>query len=150
MGYKLGTKEHKKWYYRTKVKPFRKQKQPHWYHSAKCPVCSKRFFMRNLKYNIDFCVDIVGFCGYSGITWKKGTFNPASKDIFLKLVKERIISLVHYFGITAEELGFHRIGSLRAESNLKLNSDWRNSSNLRSFSAIRNKSTTKIGSGLRI
>ena len=78
-------------YYMRKVKPFRQKKHPVGYHSFKCPICSKRSFMKNLKYPQSFSVDYVLFTGREGIKWFKGKFDPDQKKLIVQLIKVKLI-----------------------------------------------------------
>ncbi|MBA7538974.1 hypothetical protein ES705_31252 [subsurface metagenome] len=100
-------------YYDKRIKPFRKKKEPKGYHSFVCPVCSRRSFMKNLKYNQPFSVDVVFFDG--SIKWFKGKFNPEQKKLIIELIKVKLIQSVREFGLTARDLGIEQIEFIRNE-----------------------------------
>ena len=126
---KIKNKEKCRIYYQKKIKPLLKKKEHHFYHSIKCPVCSRRSFMRNLKYPIDFDVSLVGFAGKQKIIWKKNQYDKEQWNIIFNSIRKRIIKLVSYFNISAEELGFNKIGYVRQQIPIKINSNLRNNTN---------------------
>ncbi|GAH94225.1 unnamed protein product [marine sediment metagenome] len=74
--------------------------------------------MRNLTYAQPFSVDYVYFTGNKGIKWFKGKFNPKQKELIIQLIKSKLISAMHEFEITAEDLGI-RIGGVSVSSEIR-------------------------------
>lgn len=142
---KIKNKEKCKIYYQKKIKPLRKPKQHYFYHSIKCPMCSRRSFMRNLKYPMDFNVSLVGFGGNKKITWKKNQYDKEAFTTIWKSLKKRVILLVSFFGITQEELGFEKVGDVRTQSYLKSQTPTRTNINFNCGTPLRTNTNIKIG-----
>lgn len=100
-------KLYKKLYYQIAVKPFRKPKTDHDGHGMyACPLCNKRSFMVCFRDAVKtLSIKVLFFKGYKNIEVMEVPGDNSQYVTFKNLLKQKVIGLVSWLGITAEELG---------------------------------------------